>query len=697
MSGLGSSQRMEVDKESTAKDTAIQAGVDGVFAIDPKEKDTGPTATNAGQAAVDGAFAIDSSSSRPVAFAVPEPVFYLPFDKEVKPREPTPEEAARISGRPRWLPKRAGVTGAAPGPPKGSFTFTPQPPPPAAPLPPAPESTSLAPAGAPKPASIFTGLLEPVTPPAPFAFAPSAPFSFAPSAPFSFASPAGNPETPRIFTGLPDPRVVGPSSSFAGIPPASVPALKWPEPKAEVLFAAPSHARPLTAEEEKGLTNLNHAQRRNLIERFRSEIEAEARPAHRAAYRDELMAEVQTTLDRQMAAERAGWEKERAELKAQADAAATDAAAKSARLEKRGIAKEAKRLQEVVSGLERDLEASEAKLGLHSRVAQETIRSLQDREAEQSRALQGVKDTLALQTKESSRLASVEKGLRASSREAERAVEASKRREGELRASLREAERAVEASKRREEEIQRREEDSKRREEEVRASSANEAEGERERKRLQEDVNRLLRDLERTDAQLEGEVNTSREAKETIRSLEERGVELGRLNRELEANLARQTDECSRRDLVEEELRASSEAAELAVEAGKRREEEAREAEAAREAAAKEKIARDVAASSEAEKGEREMDAPLGATKEAVEDLLRPQIPRGQNFLFWLLFVLLVLLFGVFAAAFGAWRERQLWMVGEEGFWGAAFSLHSGAAAASRDPLLIISQMMYSG
>ncbi|MCJ1466263.1 hypothetical protein MMC07_004882 [Pseudocyphellaria aurata] len=64
-----------------------------------------------------GAFAIDKSSSRPVAAALPEPEFYLPFAGEVQPREPTPEEAARISGHVRWLPKRAGVTAAGPGPP----------------------------------------------------------------------------------------------------------------------------------------------------------------------------------------------------------------------------------------------------------------------------------------------------------------------------------------------------------------------------------------------------------------------------------------------------------------------------------------------------------------------------------------------------------------------------------------------------
>lgn len=84
-----------------------------------------------------------------------------------------------------------------------------------------------------------------------------------------------------------------------------------------------------------------------------------------------------------------------------------------------------------------------------------------------------------------------------------------------------------------------------------------------------------------------------------------------------------------------------------------------------------------------AEMGEREMDAPLGATEKANEGLLRPQFPRWKEFALWLLVALLGLVVAAFWAASAAKRERQLWMAGDEATRRAVISLHAGGVPES--------------
>lgn len=64
----------------------------------------------------------------------------------------------------------------------------------------------------------------------------------------------------------------------------------------------------------------------------------------------------------------------------------------------------------------------------------------------------------------------------------------------------------------------------------------------------------------------------------------------------------------------------------------------------------------------EAEEGEREMDALLGASEKASEGFLQPQVPRWKQFLFWLFGVFFALVIRGFFKASADNRGRQRWL-----------------------------------
>ena len=79
----------------------------------------------------------------------------------------------------------------------------------------------------------------------------------------------------------------------------------------EVLFDVPAHERPLTREEAEGLQCLTTAQTLHLVERFRAQIAAESRRAHRDEFYSEMQEEMQLTFDRRLAEEKGMWAEEK--------------------------------------------------------------------------------------------------------------------------------------------------------------------------------------------------------------------------------------------------------------------------------------------------------------------------------------------------------------------------------------------------
>lgn len=200
---------------------------------------------------------------------------------------------------------------------------------------------------------------------------------------------------------------------------------------------------------------------------------------------------------------------------------------------------------------------------------------------------------------------------------------------------------------------------------------------------LREAIAGLERDMEASRAALEKRERACQEAQGTVRALRERAKVALAERRGLEAALAQKTDEC--RDLLELSERRRTELGglgrrlaecELAIE---------KEAEEVRRLAA--------VVDAAAQKGEREMDAPLGVPEKAKEGLFRPQFPRWGGGLFWLLVVLMlaVLVVSISAVSAASW-ERQMELEMKRR---ALVRVAATSRLRGQDPWLDLSRGMY--
>lgn len=270
---------------------------------------------------------------------------------------------------------------------------------------------------------------------------------------------------------------------------------------------------------------------------------------------------------------------------------------------------EKRRMERVISGLRRDLEASQAKLERRfeaSQAAEGTIQSLR----EEKRAL-GQRNW---------ELSAANKELRATF---DRLDENRRRQSAQTDKAIRSEERAV-----------RKVEEARAQvgalEKENRALGAKYAKLDEEHSAAKTRLARALDSLDRQRIQSE----------DLMADLERAGERLAKSEaaRKKEADKIRDRGRPMEERLDEWEMREQAE----------------EEEEAEREAAA---------AAEEVKTGEREMDAPLGVPEKAKEGLLGPQAPRWKRVLFWLLVGLLLLVLALLAAS--ADNRRQV-VLGED-------------------------------